>query len=116
MICEFMMRPRQIEFGHVARSAAVRGHLTHPCPRPASPVTGLALGIVIEGVAVQLVVRVMTSQATDPWVIHVVALASGQPVRLETDIVDIEPTLRDHGVPSAVALSTKVGYFLRGHF
>ena len=77
---------------------------------------GLALRIIIGRVAVQLVVGVVAGEATDTRVIRVVTLATGQPVRLETDIGDVKLASRGDIFPRAVTLPAKTGYLLCGQF
>src|SRR5437879_10929537 len=65
----------QFDFGHVACGAAILRYLAHSRPPLAAAVAGLALGVVIDGFAVHLVVRVMAGKATDARVIRLVAFA-----------------------------------------
>ena len=75
----------------------------------------LALGVVMLDAPDYLAVGVVASQATNAGII-VVASARRQPVRLKTDIANVEPADRHDVFPRAVTLPAKTGYFFRGKF
>ncbi len=72
-------------------------------------VTGLAFGIVIGLVVVELLVRIVTGEATDAAVVGGEALAVLKTVGLEADIDFSLPVIAHYRIPGAMALTAEVG-------
>lgn len=76
MIRKLMMGSRKLELRHVACHTFVTGHRAQSSTRFSATVARLALRIIVRGVAAHLVVRVMTSETANAWVVRVVTLAA----------------------------------------
>jgi hypothetical protein len=74
------------------------------------------LGVVSLSPVLHLPVRVVTSRASNATVGRIVALAIGQPVGLEADIVNVVRTIHIDLRPGPVALSAKVGQLVVRQF
>ena len=116
MIGELMVRSGQLDFRHVAGAAPVRGHLASLSARLTASVTGLALGVVIGRIAVHLAVWIVAGDTANTRIIGIVTLATGQPIRLEPDVGNVELASRRDVLPRAVTLPAKSGHFFRGEF
>ena len=88
-----MMCPWKLELRHVAGNTLVRGHGARFGARFSATMACLALRIIVHGIAGYLMVRVMTRETADAWVVRVVTLAAREPVWLETDIRDVQQAL-----------------------
>ena len=70
--------------------------------------TGGAFRIVRGGLALELLVRIVAADATDPAIRHVVALAVGEPVNLEAGVLNASRAVRRDLRPCAVAFAAKL--------
>ena len=87
------MCPWKLELRHVAGNALVRGRRARFGARFSATMACLAFRIIVHGIAGYLMVRVMTRETADAWVVRVVTLATREPVWLETDIRDVQQAL-----------------------
>ncbi len=99
----------------MAGNAVCRGHFATYRSGFAAAMASLALRIVSDVIAVDLLVRVMARCAADTGIVGVVALTAGKPVRLKPDIRDAEHPRASDLVPSAMALAAKIACVLRSH-
>src|SRR5690348_7032869 len=113
MVGKFGMRAGQIELGHVAAGAAARAGAADRCSA-ARGVTGAAFDIVGFERGLEGPVRVVAGGALDAAVGSVVALGSGEPVRLEADVLNPARSVRRDLRPRAMALAAEVGQLFRG--
>jgi hypothetical protein len=114
MIGKFVMRPRQVDPGHMAGHAFVFSDRTGLGAGFSTPVTGQAFGIKIHFLrVVEVVVRVVAGQAADARVVRVIAFAPGQPVGLEADVGNTGVRLRRYLRPRTVTLTAEIGGLFR---
>jgi hypothetical protein len=113
MIAEFVVRSRNFNFWHMARSAVARCRFASARCGLAAIVAGEALGVIARIDSVDFLMRIMTSRATDTLIVCVVALTVGQAVGLETHAQDTETPGGCNLFPGAMALSAEVGGLFR---
>jgi len=106
------MCPGQLDLRHVAGYAFVFGNRTGLGAGFSAGMTTQTSGIEIHGLRFEVVVRIVAGHAADARVLRVIALAAGQPVRLEADIRNTRIGLRGDFRPCAVALPAELGSLL----
>lgn len=94
MVRELAMHAGKIALRHMTTHASLTANWTSRSRAPfrsgcleVGYMTSETLGVIEHCVALQRFVRVMTGDATDPVVIHVVARTIKDSIRLESDIV-----------------------------
>src|ERR1700733_11229876 len=112
MVGELFVRSRQVQLRHVTTGAIflcdgaqlARGISALIMAR-------LTLGIIAGRVTYHVHVRIVARQATNPLIGRVVALAVGEPVRLEANVQDAERAARGDLRPCTMAAAAELGGF-----
>src|SRR5437667_5900882 len=119
VIAEEIVRPRDLVLGHVTGYAVLRCFRARLRPPGTGAARALSRGVAREASSIvkrrrlfNLLMRIVTCGAANPHIRRVVALAVGQPVRLEADVVDVMWAVGRNLRPRAVALAAEIRHLL----
>lgn len=115
MIGELVVRSRQPQFRHMARSAVAIRHFATDRSSFTAGMAGLALRIVRGIVPIDFLVRIVACRALDAGIIGIVAFAARKPVGLKADVGDAQHPRSGNLIPGPMALAAKVRRILRTH-
>ena len=104
MIGKLGVGARQIDFRHMASHAVGLCH-TADLSMQGGGMTGGAFSVVAGKIRIDLSVRIVAGGAANAAILRVEALAVGQPVGLETNIIDTTRSVESDLGPGAVTAS-----------